>query len=175
MTSMRTQLGLTNGWPRICGIFGGPPKAAEMCYSTFGNIWPCWCFVFLPATFVWGRILGMTKVMERWRSHLLEGLALGTGQLDGGQQDQALSILEMCIGFKCPPSWFNSLAWQAPSWTMWCWKISSASVLTWDQFKATEDGRKYSVNLRDNASSFQGRNQWSFSFLGSPGREIFPL
>lgn len=33
----------------------------------------------------------------------LGGLALGTGQLDRGQQDQALSILETCIGFKCPP------------------------------------------------------------------------
>lgn len=89
--------------------FGGPPEAGEMYYTTFGNIWPWWCFVFVPATFVWGRISGMLKVMERWRSHLLEGLALGTGQLDGAQQDQALSI-----GFKCPPCWFNSLAWQAP-------------------------------------------------------------
>lgn len=108
-TSTGTQLRLMNGRPRICGIFGGPPEAGEMYYTTFGNIWPWWCFVFVPATFVWGRISGMLKVMERWRSHLLEGLALGTGQLDGAQQDQALSI-----GFKCPPCWFNSLAWQAP-------------------------------------------------------------
>lgn len=56
----------------------------------------------------------MKKVMERWQSHHLEVIALGAGQLDIGQQDQALSIRETCTGFKCPPVNFNSLTWQAP-------------------------------------------------------------
>lgn len=55
----------------------------------------------------------MKKVMERWQSHHLEVIPLGAGQLNGGQQDQALCQLETCIGFKCPPVNFNSLAWQA--------------------------------------------------------------
>lgn len=52
----------------------------------------------------------MKKVMERWQLHHLEVIALGAGQLDIGQQDQTLSILEICTGFKCPPVNFNSLA-----------------------------------------------------------------
>lgn len=75
------------------------------------------------------------------------------------------------------PSWFNSLVWQAPSWTMWCWQISSASVLNWDQFRATEDGRKYSMIFKRSssfASSFQGSTQWFSSSLGSPGGGNFP-
>lgn len=49
----------------------------------------------------------MKKVMERWQSHHFKIIALGAGQLDVGQQDQALSILEICVGFKCPPVNFS--------------------------------------------------------------------
>lgn len=56
----------------------------------------------------------MKKVTERWQSHHLEVITLDAGQLDIGQQDQALSILETCTGFKHPSANFNSLAWQAP-------------------------------------------------------------
>lgn len=50
---------------------------------------------------------------ERWQSHHLEVIALGSGQLDIGQQDWALSIFETCSGFKCPLVNFNPLAGHA--------------------------------------------------------------
>lgn len=52
----------------------------------------------------------MKVIMERWQSQHLEVITLGTGQLDIGQQIQALSILETWTGFKCPSVNFNSLA-----------------------------------------------------------------
>lgn len=114
-----------------------------------------------------GRISGMPKVMERWRSHLLQGLALGTGQLDGVQQEQALSI-----GFKCPPSWFNSLAWQAPL----CGAGKYPVPLYWIGInsKLLKMVENILWTARDSALKFQGSTRWFSSFLGSPDKGSFP-